>query len=120
MVSVKVIVRCVVQRNHALLTKSDCGAAKVDWKNAVGPEAPDGWSAEGFLGMVTGRDCKGAWRAFADADAQGKLFGTLRGSGRATVTYKDCWSSGFVGLYVNGAKKDQTETNSGAQKIFRC
>ena len=112
---------CVVQRNQILRTKSDCGAAKVDWKNAVGPQAPDGWTAEGFDKGMSGRgNCAGAWTAVANADAQGKLFGTLNGSGRATVTYKDCWSSGFVGLYVNGAKKDQTETNSGAQKIFRC
>ena len=29
-----------------------------------------------------------------------------------TVKYKDCWGQGFVGLYIDGVKKDQTATNN--------
>ena len=42
----------------------------------------------------------------------------MKGAGRATVEYADCWKSGFVGLYLNGVKKNQTGTNDGILTTF--
>ena len=86
-----------------------------------GPAAPAGWEATGFNGAVgdTG-DCKDGWNAFAYSSNKGKLFATMKGSGRATVKYKDCLKGGFVGLYVNDVQKDHTETETGNLRTYRC
>ena len=63
--------------------------------------------------------CAGGWNAYANSANQGELKGPMVGAGRATVVYRDCWSSGFVGLYVNGELLDKTEENNAVQKTFR-
>ena len=100
--------------------RAGCGAPDVDWQTAADNTAPEGWSIAGFNGNVgDSRDCAGGWNAYANSGNQGELTGVLQGSGRATVVYRDCWSEGFVGLYVNGALLDQTEENNAVQKTFR-
>ena len=101
------------------LCRAVCGN-EVDWQTAADNTAPDGWSIAGFNGNVgDSRDCGNGWNAYANSANQGQLTGVLQGSGRATVVYRDCWSEGFVGLYVNGALLDQTEENNAVQKTFR-
>ena len=98
-----------------------CGAPDVDWKTASDSTAPEGWTISGFSSNVGDlRDCANGWNAYATLANQGELTGVMQGAGRATVVYRDCWREGFVGLYVNGEKMDQTEENNGVQKTFRC
>ena len=92
----------------------------MDWQTAADNTAPEGWSIAGFSGTVGNqRNCAGGWNAYANSGNQGELTTTMVGFGRATVVYRDCWSEGFVGLYVNGALVDQTEENNAVQKTFR-
>ena len=95
----------------------------VNWRVVPDGEAPEGWAVTGFTSFIDGgqRFCANGWNAYAQADNQGQLWTTLQGSGRATVKYRDCWAEGFVGLYVNGEKKDETdEENPGVQSTYRC
>ena len=92
----------------------------MDWGTAADNTAPSGWSITGFNGNVgDSRDCAGGWNAYANSANQGELAATMVGAGRATVVYRDCWGSGFVGLYVNGELLDKTEENTAVQKTFR-
>ena len=98
-----------------------CGAPPVDWAHASDAKAPVGWHVVGFNGNVgNGRKCKNGWNAYANGSNQGQLYATMKGSGIATVQYRDCWSEGFVGLYVNGLKMDQSSTNDGKLQTYRC
>ena len=99
---------------------ADCGAPPVDWANVLDDKAPAGWHVKGFNGNVgDAKQCKNGWNAYANGGSQGELYATMTGSGRATVQYRDCWSQGFVGLYVNGVKKDQSGTNNGQLRTYR-
>ena len=94
--------------------------ALVNWQDVQDRAAPNGWMATGFnRGIGDGRECANGWTAFATAEDQGEMWTILQGSGRATVKYRDCWGEGFVGLYVNGEKKDQTEENNSVQRTYR-
>lgn len=74
--------------------------------------APEGWEAAGFNGNVGGlRACTDGWNAYANLADQGSLSTTLVGAGQLVVTYKDCWGEGFVGMYINDVKIDQTVAN---------
>jgi hypothetical protein len=97
-----------------------CGAPDVNWATVTkGPTAPPGWTTSGFNGNVgNDKGCANGWNAYANGANQGSLVGTLEGNGRATVVYADCWKEGFVGLYVNGVKKDQTADSTGAVKTY--
>ena len=98
-----------------------CGAPPVDWANVLDAKAPSGWHAQGFFGHVSDlRLCGNGWNAYAFLGDQGQLYATMIGSGRATVQYRDCWSEGFVGLYLNGLKIDQSSTNDGKLRTYRC
>ena len=99
---------------------ADCGAPPVDWANVLDDKAPAGWHVKGFNGNVgDAKQCKYGWNAYANGGKQGQLYTTMTGAGRATVQYRDCWSQGFVGLYVNGKKKDQSGTNNGKLRTYR-
>ena len=96
----------------------------MDWQTAADNTAPAGWTISGFNGNVgDSRDCGNGWNAYANSANQGQLTGVLQGSGRATVVYRECWDYGYVGryvgLYVNGVLRDQTEENTSEQKTFR-
>ena len=93
----------------------------MDWKKVPDTIAPAGWQAIGFSGDVGDQKlCGNGWNGFAHLSNQAQLVTTLKGQGRATVQYRDCWKQGFVGLYLNGEKLDVTETNNGKLRIFRC
>ena len=105
----------------ATCTVANCGAPPVDWANVVDQKAPAGWQVKGFSGNVgDARKCKHGWNAYAGGRSQGQLYATMKGYGRATVKYRDCWGEGFVGLYVNGEREDQTEENNSVQRTYRC
>ena len=109
-----------MRRTFGCCCRAGCGAPEVDWGTATDSTAPEGWTITGFNGNVgNSRDCSGGWNAYANSANQGELAATMGGAGRATVVYRDCWSEGFVGLYVNGALLDQTEENNAVQKTFR-
>ena len=92
----------------------------MDWKNSEDAVAPFGWTAKGFAGHVGDmRKCAGGWNAYAPGQSQGQLYTRLKGFGRATVKYRDCWSQGFIGVYLNGKQIDESSTNSGEQRTFR-
>ena len=93
----------------------------MDWVKVVDKAAPAGWQAIGFDGDVGDHDlCGNGWNGYADGSKQAQLMTTLKGQGRATVEYRDCWKQGFVGLYVNGKRMDTTGTNNGDLRIYRC
>lgn len=97
-----------------------CGAPQVDWAAVTdGPTAPPGWVTRGFNGNVgNSRGCASGWNAYANGGHQGELVATLKGEGRATVQYADCWKEGHVVLYLNGVRKDQTQDGTGAVKTY--
>ena len=94
----------------------------MDWANVLDAKAPAGWHAQGFYveGVSDQKLCGNGWNAYAGQNKQGQLYATMIGSGRATVQYRDCWSEGFVGLYLNGLKIDQSSTNDGKLRTYRC
>ena len=110
-----------VQLECVPLAPAACGAPTVDWKTvADGPKAPPGWTTGGFNGNVGNqRKCGNGWNAYATGGNQGRLYAKMKGSGQATVRYRDCWSEGFVGLYLNGVKKDQTGNKNGQLRTYR-
>ena len=92
----------------------------MDWFTATDKVAPAGWQGIGFSGHVGNQKlCGDGWNGYAGGANQAQLITTLKGQGRATVEYRDCWKQGFVGLYLNGKKIDVTDTNNGALRIFR-
>ena len=101
-------------------TIATCGGPVVDWMKVPDKVAPTGWQAIGFSGHVGNQKlCGNGWNGYAGGANQAQLITTLKGQGRATVEYRDCWKQGFVGLYLNGKKIDVTDTNNGALRIFR-
>ena len=93
----------------------------MNWKIAKDSKAPQGWTNLGLTGKVDDSevDCANGWHGFARNKAQGQLYATMKGSGRATVKYKDCLGQGFATLYLNGKQLDKSETNSGKLRMFR-
>ena len=96
----------------------------MDWAMVPdGPAAPAGWEVIGFTSNFGDkRSCKDGWNAFANKldGKQGKLRATMKWRGRATVKYKDCNQASFVGLYLNGVRKDQAEPKDDNPRTYRC
>ena len=90
------------------------------------PAAPAGWQAIGFIGNAgDSKKCKDGWNGYATLGNKGQLKAVLQGRGAATVMYTNCWSVGYakakpVLLYVNGVKKDQSESKTGNPRTYRC
>ena len=98
-----------------------CGAPYVNWKIAKDLQPPPGWKTKGFSGHVGNfRFCGNGWNAYARWDEQGQLYAKMKGAGRATVNYRDCWKEGFVGLYLNGKQLDKSPENNGHVRTYRC
>ena len=92
----------------------------MDWQNAQDSQTPEGWTNVGLDNRVDDHvNCVDRWNGFSSSDAQGQLYATMKGSGRATVKYKDCLGQGFATLYLNGKQLDKSETNSGKLRMFR-
>ena len=102
--------------------KGTCGAPKVDWLTAPDGRAPaDGWESKSLHnGGVGNRGlCVNGWNGYAGGAGVGEVSAKLKGSGKATISYRDCWKSGWVGLYINGVQKDKSGENNGVMKTFR-
>ena len=97
-----------------------CGAPDVDWKTAKDFKAPPGWTASGFNWHVSNlRYCGNGWNAYANGASQGQLYAAMKGYGRATVQYSDCWSEGSAVLYLNGKQLDRSPQNTGQLRTYR-
>ena len=97
-----------------------CGAPHVDWENAEDSKAPEGWTNLGLTNDAGNRkSCARGWNGYARLKEQGQLYATMKGSGRATVEYRDCLAQGFASLYLNGKLLDKTEENNGKLQTFR-
>ena len=93
----------------------------MEWATAEDSNAPPGWKMIDFNGKVENLEsCANGWNAYAPGNLHGHLSARMRGSGRATVKYKDCLGEGFIGLYVNDRRVDKTPTNTGELRTFRC
>ena len=92
----------------------------MDWANVADGTAPTGWIVAGLNNEVGDeRLCGNGWNGFASGTNQGRLLAKMKGQGRATVKCRDCWSEGFVGLYVNGNRVDATTENTGELRTYR-
>ena len=109
------------QISHVFVFRAVCGAPRVDWKTAADKVAPAGWTASGFNGHIFfSNKCDNGWNAYANRDDQGQLYAMMKGYGLATVKYRDCWGEGFVGLYLNGQKIDNSSTVASEPRTYRC
>ena len=98
----------------------DCGAPRVDWKNIDDSKAPKGWTTVGLTGNAgDSKNCADGWNGYARLKAQGQLFATMKGYGRATVKYSDCYGEGFATLHLNGKQLDSSPKNTGEVRTFR-
>lgn len=98
----------------------ECGAPKVDWKNVEDLKAPKGWTNLGLTGTAgDSKNCADGWNGYARLKAQGQLFATMKGYGRATVKYSDCYGEGFAALHLNGKQLDKSPKNTGEVRTFR-
>ena len=81
-----------------------------------------GWTANGLDAYVPDGQfkCGDGWNGFSYYELQGQLYATMKGYGRATVKYRDCKGEGYVGLYLNGIKIDNSPIGTGQLRIFRC
>ena len=76
--------------------------------------------ATGFDYSYTWSTCASGWNAEGAQMYEGQLYATMKGYGRATVKYKDCYAKGFVGLYLNGIRIDKTLFGTGQLRTYRC
>ena len=98
----------------------ECGAPPVDWQTAKDSVAPEGWAIWNFQEHAGNlRACGNGWNAYAYMQERGKLYATMKGYGRATVKYKDCWGEGFASLYLNGKPIDKSGAYSSELRTFR-
>ena len=99
----------------------ECGAPPVDWEKAQDSKTPKGWTNMGLENRVDDyANCASRWNGFSNGNVEGQLYATMKGSGRATVEYKDCLGKGFVALYLNGKQIDKSPESSGELRTFRC
>ena len=105
---------------NALRTREEstakCGTPDVDWNTL---QTPAGWQSEGFDSRASSSKCDDGWQGMLGGTGSGRLYAPLKGSGTAIVEYKNCNSpDSSVGLYLNGAKIDETVGNE--QTTKRC
>ena len=92
----------------------------MDWATAEDSKAPPGWKLESFDGEVENLEsCANGWNAYAPGESHGHLMSRMRGSGRATVKYKDCLGEGFIALYLNDRRIDNSPDRTGELRTFR-
>ena len=104
----------------ASFIRAECGAPPVDWQNVEDSKAPEGWATAHLTSNIGNfKYCANGWNAYARMQTQGELYVTMEGYGYATVTYRDCWGDGFVGLYLNGNLIDKSPENNGNQRTYR-
>lgn len=76
--------------------------------------------ADGFDYSYSWSGCANGWNAYGVRELQGQLYATMKGYGRATVKYRDCYGQGFIGLYLNGIKIDNTPKKTTQLRTYRC
>ena len=102
------------------LHRSECGTPPVDWQTAEDAKAPNGWAVWNFQEHAGNlRSCANGWNAYAYLQDRGQLYATMKGYGRATVKYRDCWGEGFVSLFLNGRQIDKSTSYSSDLRTFR-
>ena len=93
----------------------------MDWHTAEDSKAPEGWTNLGLRSHAgNSKNCGNGWNGYARLNAQGQLYAKMKGLGRATVKYSDCYGEGFATLYLNGKLIDQSPENTGEVRTFRC
>ena len=117
----KSVVCTHVQTHRFAEWSVECGAPDVDWATVPDQKAPAGWVGEGFIkGFGDRENCANGWSALAGISQTGRLFTSLKGSGEATAKYSDCNKGGFVGLWLNNKRIDQTKQGTDEVREFRC